>query len=102
MAQDIETFSVCCHDAVLNTVMNHLHKVSSSMWSAMEIALLSSTVDLFPSRCTTNRLNAGSQGREDRIEMLNYFILATDHLAIAALQTPDTTAGAAVHIMDTI
>ena len=40
------------------------------------------------------------EGGEDRIEMLNHCRLAANHHAVAALETPDTTARSHVHIVN--
>src|SRR4026208_1309954 len=43
---------------------------------------------------------AGSQPREDRIEVLDHRGLAADHQAVPSLSSPDPAAGAHVHVGD--
>src|SRR5262249_51101694 len=43
---------------------------------------------------------AGCRRGEDRVEAVDRLLVAADHHAIAALETPDAAAGADVHIAD--
>src|SRR5215472_13126015 len=101
MLQDVQPLGVSGHDSVLNTIVDHLHKVASAVRSAVEIPLLCGSPNLFTSRSAWCCINAWSQGREDRIEILDNVLFATDHQAIAAFESPHTAACSAVHIVDT-
>src|SRR4029450_11060430 len=45
---------------------------------------------------------AGSQLREDRIEVLDHRRLAADHQAVPPLPSPDAAAGSDVHVVDAL
>src|SRR5690348_15119681 len=72
------------------------------MRSTVQITLFGCATQLFASRCADGGIYTRSQSGENRIESLNNLGLATDHLAIATLQAPDATAGAAVDIMNVV
>ncbi len=44
----------------------------------------------------------GRQRGEYRIEMLDRFVRAADHQAVAAIETPDTAAGADIDIVQAL
>src|SRR6202035_40278 len=66
---------------------------------AMQIPLLGRPAGLFASWCGRDVAAARCKRGEDRIEVLHRFGFATDHHAIAALEAPDATAGADIHIV---
>src|SRR5438034_7346416 len=101
MMQDIQALCVGRHDAVLNTIVDHLDEVTSTIGSTPQVTLLGSSPHLFSSRCTRCCVDAGGQGREDRVEMLNNILFTANHQTIAALEAPTATACSAVHIVDT-
>src|SRR5437667_6097020 len=100
MVEDIQALGVGGHDAVLNTIVDHLDEVASAIGSTAEVALLGSSPHLLPSRCTWCCMNARSQSRKDRVEMLNYIFLTANHQTIATLESPDASTRANVNIMN--
>ena len=53
-----------------------------------------------PSRGARDVADAGGEGFEDRIQVLDGCRRTANHQAIASLQAPDTAAGAYVHVLD--
>src|SRR6185437_5365648 len=91
------------HEAVLNSVVHHFDKVTGTIRPAVKITLLSGTADLFaPRRARNVFADSGSQAGENRIEVLDYGVLAPNHHTVAALQTPDPATCAHIHIVDTL
>src|SRR6266851_4909594 len=100
MMQDIEALCVGSHDAVLNTIVDHLDEVTSATRSTAQIPLLGSSPHLCSSRGTRRCVDARGQGGEDRVEMLDHILFPANHQTIAALEAPHAAAGSAVHIVD--
>ena len=83
--------------------MHHFDKVTGTIRPAVKITLLSGATDLFASRRAWNVFpDSGSQAGENRIEVLDYGVLAANHHAVAAFQTPDPATCAHIHIVDTL
>src|SRR2546425_8771361 len=101
-AQDAEPLGVRGHDAVLDAVVDHLDEVAAAARSAVEIPPLGGAADGFPPGRARDVADAGSQGREDRIEVLDRRRLAADHQAVPALPSPDAAAGSDVYIADAL
>lgn len=80
--------------------MNHLNEVASAVGAAMKVPFFSGSSFRSTARSVINVTNTGSQSGEDRIKMLNDSGFATNHHAIAAIQTPNPTASANIDIMD--
>ena len=51
-------------------------------------------------RCGGRAVIAGGDGLKDRVETLDDVTFAPDHEAVAALEAPDTAAGATVDVVD--
>ena len=66
----------------------------------MDVAFFCGAVPLVPAGSTVNIAATGRQSFEDGIEALHSLIGATDHHAIAAINAPDTSAGADINIVD--
>src|SRR5262245_53721185 len=79
--------------------MNHFDEVASAVWPAMEVPLLGGTGFLAPRRAR-DIAQAWSQPGKDWIEMLDHLLLAADHHAVPALQSPDAAARAHVYVVD--
>src|SRR6266404_251053 len=101
VAKNIEAFRIGLHDSVLDSVMHHFHKVAGARGAAIDVTFFSGTRQFFASRSTGNVAAAGGQSLKDGIELLNDFLWATEHHAIAAFQPPDTSAGSDVHVVNT-
>jgi hypothetical protein len=82
--------------------MDHLHEVSGAIWAAMQITVLGLgrlAGGAWGARCC---IDARGEGLEDRVEMFYHIILTADHVAVAALQTPDAAADADIDIVDAL
>src|SRR5208283_1418893 len=104
-AQNAQPFRICGHDSVFDSVVNHLDEVAGTVRTAVQITLLSGPVfvrasDLFPARRARNVAYSWGQRREDWIEALDHVILASDHHAVTSLQTPNSSAGSDIYIVD--
>ena len=100
--QDAQAFGIGGHDAVLDSVVNHLDEMAGAVRSAVEIALLGGAAHGRPTRSAREVAGARCQPQEDRIEVSDHRLLASDHQAIAALQPPDAAAGPHVHVVDAL
>src|SRR5262249_57032726 len=88
------------HDAVLDSVVDHLDEVTGAVRTAVQVAEFGGAADLLASRRTRDVTRAGRQRLEDRIEVAHSDLRSADHHAVAALQAPDAAAGSDVHIVD--
>src|SRR5262245_52468099 len=102
IAKDAKALGIRRHDAVFDSVVDHLHEMPRAVWAAVKIALLGSSAELFTTRCAWNFAFARREGRENWIEPLYDFVFASDHHAIAALKAPHATAGSYIYIMDAL
>ena len=66
----------------------------------MQIALFGRPVKPLASRSTWYVASSGGQSREDAVQVFDGVCLATDHHAVAALQTPDSTARSHVDVVN--
>src|SRR5215510_7682846 len=92
VAQDAQTLGVSRHDAVFDTVVDHLDEVAGAVLATVQITQFGGTVELFASRGARDVASPRGKALEDRIEMLDRVRLAPDHLAVASLQAPDAAA----------
>src|SRR5215468_5424360 len=72
------------------------------MWPAMQIPLLASASNLFTPRRARDVAHAWSQAGKEGIEVLDDLRLASNHHAVPALQSPDATTRAHVHVVDAL
>src|ERR1700750_3252159 len=101
MMQHVQPFSIRGHQPILDPVMDHLHEVSGARRSAVQVTLRRRARINWPSRCWWNRITSRRERLEDRIEMSDNVLLTTDHLAVTALGSPNTTARSDVDVMNT-
>src|SRR5262245_49124800 len=102
IAQDAQPLGVGRHDAVFDTVVDHLDEVAGAIWTAVQITQFGGTVELFAPRGARDVATAPSQALEDRIEMLDRVRVAPDHQAVASLQAPYASASPHVHIVNSL
>src|SRR5207245_9215939 len=100
MAQDVQAFSISGHQAVLDTIVNHLDKVPCARRAAVQIAVLGGAAHCFSSRCAGNIAATRGQGFEDGIETADNLSLAADHLTISAYHSQSATTGSDINIMN--
>src|SRR5256885_14149236 len=98
--QNIETFRVGGHESVFDAVVNHFHKVTSAVRPTVQVTFFRSATGFFAPRCAIYRAAAWRKRLENRIEPLDDFVFAANHLAIAAFQPPYAAAGADVDVVN--
>src|SRR5215467_12291920 len=98
--ENSQSFGIGGHDAVLDAVVHHLDEVTGAVRPTMQITMLGGSSDLLSTRCARNVPGAGRERRKNGIEMLHHVLLTSDHHAVASFQSPDTSAGAYVHVMN--
>src|SRR5436309_1477039 len=102
MTDNVEALGVGGHDAILDAVVDHFDEVACTVWSTVEVALLGSSPHALPAGSAGCCIDAWSQGREERVEMLDDLVLSTDHQAVAALESPNAAARANVNVVDVL
>src|ERR1051326_4756004 len=102
VTQDIQPLGIRCHDTILDAIVNHLDEVACPVRSAVQIPLFGGAPQFLSPRCTFHGPDSRSQCRENRIEMFDGPILAANHQAIAALESPHAAACSNVKIMDAV
>src|SRR5260221_581972 len=100
--QNVEAFGVRRHQAVFNSVVNHLYEVACTVRTAMQIAFFGGAGGLFAAWCAVDVAAAGRQRFENRVEVFHHFVFAADHLAVAALQSPHAAAGANIDVVNAL
>ena len=85
MLEDVQPFSVSGHQAVLDAVMDHLHEVSRSCRTAVQISVFSGAVPPLPAGGGRRRAAAGSKRAEYGIKTLDRRFRTTNHQAVATL-----------------
>src|SRR5712692_9136275 len=100
VAQDAQPLSVGGHEAVLDTVVDHLDKMASAVWNAMQVPLFGGTVNPLAARRAQYVTRSLRQRRKGWIEVRNHVLFATNHHAVTAFQTPHPTARPDVHVVD--
>src|SRR4029077_8955968 len=98
--QNAQSLGVCSHYAILDSIVNHLDEMPGAVWPTVQIAEFGGAVEFLTSRRSRNVARTGRQRLEDRIEALDYLLLAADHHAVAAIQAPDAAARTDVHVVD--
>src|SRR5262249_18191640 len=83
--QHAQPLGVGGHDAVLDAVVHHFDEMAGAIGSAVQVTLLSGASNLFPPRRARDVAHAWGQTGKDGIEVLDYFLLAANHHAVASL-----------------
>src|SRR5579859_7400993 len=102
MMDDVETFRIGSHDAVLYAVVHHLDEVAGAAGAAMKVALFRGATYFVASRGARDIADARGDGLEDRIQVFDGSSRAADHEAIAAFEPPDTAAGTHVDVVNAL
>ena len=99
--QHVQAFGIRRHDAVLDAVVDHLDEVAGAVRAAVQVSAFRRADGraLAAWRRWSGR-DAWRQRGEDRIEMRDDCRLAADHLAEAALESPDPAARPDVDVVD--
>ena len=98
IAEDVKAFGIGLHQAVLDAVVNHLHEVACACRAGMDIAACGTLIEAVTSRGQCNAAGAGRERCEDRVEVVDSRLVATDHHAVATLQPPYTAGRADIDI----
>src|SRR5579872_6865743 len=102
MTEDVEAFGIGRHEAVFDAVMNHLHEMSGAMPPAMQVAVFGGRGTGLTARNAGRGIDRRRERGEDRGKSAHDVLIATDHLAEAALQSPDAAARADVDIVNAL
>src|SRR5205823_10645644 len=95
-----QSFSVGCHDAVFDTVVDHFDEVAGSIGAAMQISVFGCPANVLAVWRTGDVAETGRQCRENRIKAPHRLGFSSNHHAITTFQTPDAATCADVDIMD--
>jgi hypothetical protein len=82
--------------------VDHLDEVSGARFAAMKEAFLGRAAPVLPSGGAGQVAATGRYGAKDRVEVVDGFVLAADHQAVAALEAPHASAGATVDVVDAL
>ena len=100
MTEDVETFGVGGHDAVLDAVVNHFDEVSSAAAATVQIALLGAAGGTVSARRSRRGVDARCERPEDRLEPPDDDFLTADHQAVALVHAPDAATGTDIQVVN--
>src|SRR5262249_11658378 len=93
VAEDIESFRIGLHEAVLDSVMDHLDEMAGTGRAAVKIAEFCRASEFFPAGRARNVSCTGRESLENGVKTLYRLFRPADHHAVTALQAPDAAAG---------
>ena len=94
--EDIQALGVGAHDRVLDAVMNHLDEVTGTVGPAVQPALFFWRERARSTKGPFDVTRTWGNRCPDRGEIVDLCVLATDHQAVAAFQSPHPAGGPAV------
>src|SRR4029453_17399941 len=94
--EDGEPFGVRGHDPVLDAVVDHLHEVTGAIAAAVQVPLFRTCRLTGASWRALSRLDSRCECGEHGVESFDGFVVAADHLAVAALESEHAAARADV------
>src|SRR6185437_811918 len=94
-------FGIRLHEAIFDTVVNHLDEMAGAGRPAIKIAFLSRAGRLFAPRRARDIAASRRKRLEDGIQMADRLGLTSNHQAETTLETPHATAGPDVKVMNT-
>src|ERR1700730_19238319 len=97
--ENVQAFGVGGDQAIFDSVVDHFHEVAGARWAAMEVSLFRGAGDLFAAGSARCVAATWREGLENGIEMADGVVLAADHLAVAAFESPDASASADVNVV---
>src|ERR1700688_3516314 len=100
--QNVESLGVGGHQAVFDAVVDHLDEMAGTRWTTVKVTLFGRAPHFLAARSSRSITTAGSERFEDGIETLYDVIFAANHLAIAALESPNSTARANVDVVNAL
>src|SRR4029453_13850194 len=98
--QPPQPFGISSHNSILNAIVDHLHKVTCSVRTTVQVPVFRGSLRLLATRCSWDITYTRRKRREDRIETFDDVCLTANHHAVATLQSPDATARAHVDIVN--
>src|SRR3954451_9309056 len=98
--EDVEALGIGLHQAILDTVVDHLRKTAGTVRATVDVAPFDARIPLFPSRRGRYITLSWRERIKNRIEMIDDRLIAANHQAIAAVEPPDATARAAIHVVN--
>src|SRR5665213_1337905 len=102
MVQDIQSFRIRCHHAVLDAVVDHLDKVTGAAWTAVQIAVFGGAPYFLTTGCARRRIDTWSKGGKNGVDALHYIIVSAYHQAVATFRSPDAATCPRIHIVDAL
>ncbi len=96
----IQAFGVGRHQAIFNSIMDHLDEMTGTVRSTVKIALLGGAVSSVATEGTWRCTNPGRQCGKDRIEMLDNPVFPADHQAVSTLTARNAPACPHVDVMN--
>src|SRR5262245_23053946 len=84
VAQDPEPLSVGGHDAILDTVVDHLDKMAGAVGTAVQVSLLGGAIQLLAARRAWDVTRTRRQHREDGIKALDDVLFSSNHHAVTS------------------
>ena len=100
VAKHTQPFGIGGHDAVFDAIVDHLDEMPCAIGTAVQVTEFSRAANLLAAGRARDITATGCQRGEDRIEMLHDRLIAADHHAVAALESPDAAAGADVDVLN--
>src|SRR5206468_6722869 len=91
--ENAQSFRICGHEPILDSVMHHFDEVSRAAWTAMQITLFCSAAGLLPARRTSGGADTGSECGKDRAEVLNHSRVTANHQTITPFKTSHAATG---------
>ena len=99
---DVQPFGIRRHEAVLDAVVDHLHEVPCAVRAAVVVPVLGLARVAGATGCARRRVEAGRDRGEDGGEAVDDLVLAADHQAEAALESPHAAARPDVDVVDAL
>src|SRR5712692_4267552 len=100
MMKNVKALRIGLHQAVFDSVVDHLDEMARARGTTMKIAVFDRALNFVTPRRARNVAGARRQSFENWIKAPNRFLRPADHHAIATLQSPDAPARADVDVID--
>src|ERR1700730_837010 len=99
-AQNAKPFRVCRHKAVLDSIVDHLYKVSGAIGATVQITQFGGAIERFASRCSRRGGRAWRECRENRGQVRHDVFFPANHHAVATIKAPYTATSPHIYIMN--
>src|SRR5260370_3965548 len=98
--EDVQTCGGRTHQAIFDSVVNHLHEMPRARGATVQIAFFGGPVNLLAPGSARSVAATRSKRLENGIKVPHGVVFAANHLAIAALEPPDAAARADVNVVN--